>query len=128
MTKVGISIREPKLYTASGTTLNITWVNPNTKKAQRIIHMYEYTKKGDSIYTAYGRPSERKISAFYIILREMEKVGGWGMRITGAGSDVFSCAYQVKDGSDITYLIYHTPDNRFCIEYKVPEWLEANRM
>lgn len=119
--------KEPKLYTASGVTLEITWVNRMTQKAERVIHMYEYTKKGDSIYTAYGKPSGRKVEAFNEIKTEMEMVKGFNMRITGAGSDVFSCAYQVKDGSDITYLIYHTPSNRFCIEYKVPEWIETNR-
>ena len=112
--------KEPKLYTASGKVLNVTWVNPTTKQGQRIMHMYEYTQKGDSIFKAYGKPSNRKIEAFNEIAKERVDVGGWGMRITGAGSDVFSCAYQVKDGSDITYLVYHTPSNRFAVEYKRP--------
>ena len=120
--------RAPILHTASGKTLDVTWLNPNTQKAQRVIDMYEYTRKGDSIFKAYGRPSSHKISAFNEILKEMSDVKGFNMRITGAGSDIFSCAYQVKDGSDITYLIYHTPCNRFCIEYKVPDWIEASRL
>lgn len=119
--------KDQPLRTKNGSELNVTWLNPPTQKAQRVIHMYEYTKKGDSIFKAYGRPSDRKIAAFNEIQKEMQDVGGFGMRITGAGSDVFSCAYQVKDGSDITYLVYHTPDNRFAIEYKVPDWIEANR-
>ena len=120
--------REPILHTASGITLDVTWVNSSTQKAQRMISSYENTKKGDSIFKAYGRPSAKKIDAFNEILKEMNDVHGWGMRITGAGSDIFSCAYQVKDGSDIIYLIYHTPSNRFCVEYKVPDWIEANRL
>ena len=116
------------LHLPCGITLVCTKVNRNTKAAEGIIHKYEYTKKGNSIYTAYGKPSQRKVEAFFEIKREMEKVNGFNMRITGAGSDVFSCAYQVKDGSEITYLIYHTPNNRFAIEYKVPDWIEANRM
>ena len=107
--------REPKFHTASGITLDCTWLNPTTQKAQRVIHMYEYTRKGDSIFKAYGKPSAAKVEAFFKIQKEMQEVNGWGMRITGAGSDVFSCAYKVKDGSDYTYLVYHTPSNRFVI-------------
>ena len=112
--------KDQALYTKNGSKLNVTWINRTTQKAERIIHMYEYTKKGDSIYTAYIKPSQRKINAFNVILQEMQSVGGFNMRITGAGTDVFSCAYQVKDGSDITYLVYHTPSNRFAVEYKRP--------
>ena len=107
--------RAPIFHTASGITLDCTWLNATTQKAPRVIRMYELTKKGDSIYKAYGRPSQAKVDAFNKILKEMQEVHGWGMRITGAGSDVFSCAYKVKDGSDYTYLVYHTPVNRFVI-------------
>lgn len=110
--------KDQHLRTKNGKTLNVTWINPTTKKAERVIHMYEYTKKGDSIFKAYNRPSNKKIYAFNEILKEMSDVGGFAIRITGAGSDVFSCAYQVKDGSDITYLVYHTPTNRFAVEYR----------
>lgn len=120
--------KDQPLRTQNGSELNVTWINPTTKQAKRVIHMYEYTRKGDSIFKAYGRPSDRKIDAFNHILKEMSDVGGFAMRITGAGCDVFSCAYQVKDGSGITYLVYHTPSNRFAVEYKVPEWIEANRL
>ena len=110
--------KDQPLRTKNGSELNVTWINPTTKKAKRVIRMYEYTKKGNSIFKAYNRPSNKKIGAFYDILKEMSDVGGFNMRITGAGSDVFSCAYQVKDGSDITYLVYHTPSNRFAVEYR----------
>ncbi len=108
-------MRAPVFYTASGIKLDCTWLNTNTQKAQRIISMYEKTRCGDSIYTAYGKPSDHKVSAFNEIKKEMESVKGWGMGITGAGSDYFSCAYKVKDGSDYTYLVYHTHANRFVI-------------
>lgn len=119
--------REPILHTASGNTLNVTWVNSSTQQAKGIINRYEKAKY-DDIHKAYGKPSSKKISSFAIIKQEMAKVHGTGMRITGAGCDVYSCAYQVKDGSGITYIIYHTPSNRFCVEYKVPDWIEANRL
>ena len=119
--------RAPILYTASGEKLNVTWLNRTTQKAKRVIRCYENSSKND-IYKAYGKPSETKVSTFYEIKREMAKVLGFDIRITGAGSDVYSCAYQVKDGSDVTYLIYHTPCNRFAIEYKIPDWMESTRL
>ena len=107
--------KDQPLRTANGKSLNVTWLNAPTQKAQRVIHMYEYTTKGDSIFKAYGKPSDKKVYAFNEILKEMQTVGGYGMRITGAGSDVFSCAYRVKDGAGFEFLVYHTPDNRFAI-------------
>ena len=107
--------REPIFHTASGINLPCTWLNSSTKQAKRIIRMYENTRNGNSIYTAYKKPSDKKVAAFNEIKKEMDQVNGWGMRITGAGSDVFSCAYKCKDGSDYTYLVYHTPSIRFVI-------------
>ena len=110
-----------------GITLVCTKVNRGTQQAQRMIRAYEKAKY-DDILKAYVKPSSTKISTFEIIKQEMHEVKGFNMRITGAGCDVYSCAYQVKDGSGITYIIYHTPSNRFCVEYKVPDWMEANRL
>lgn len=119
--------REPILHTASGKELNVTWLNNTTQKAKRVIRCYERSNCND-IYKAYNKPSSTKVSTFYEIKKEMVNVSGFDIRITGAGSDVYSCAYQVKDGSGVTYLIYHTPCNRFAIEYKIPDWMEANRL
>ena len=119
--------REPILHTASGVDLRCTWLNPSTQQAKSMISRYEKSEKSD-ICQAYKSPSTHKVVAFNAIKEEMVKVHGTGMKITGAGCDFFSCAYTVKDGSDIIYLIYHTPSNRFCIEYKVPDWIEATRL
>lgn len=105
------------MTTKNGKQLSVTFVKPTTKKGEHLISRYEHAKF-DSIHKAYGRPSSAKVSAFNNILKEMSEVDGTGMRITGAGSDIFSCAYKVKDISGETYLIYHTPVNRFAILYK----------
>lgn len=107
-----------QLITANGCELNVTWVNPSTKQGSRMIRKYVLTTKGDSIFTAYKRPSTNKVVAFREISKEMIRVNGFGMRITGAGSEIFSCAYRVKDKDGNIYLIYHTPTNRFAIQYK----------
>lgn len=111
--------REPILHTANGKTLNVTWINSTTKQAEQKISAYENAKVED-VRQAYKRPSGNKIYVFDRIKQEMSDVGGFGMRITGAGCDVFSCAYQVKDGAGFTFIIYHTPCNRFAIEYRRP--------
>ena len=97
--------------------LSVIFVKPTTKKGEHLISRYEHAKF-DSIHKAYGKPSSAKVSAFNEILKEMSEVGGTGMRITGAGSDIFSCAYKVKELLGETYLIYHTPLNRFAVLYK----------
>ena len=107
----------------AGADLNVTYVKPSTQKAKDMVHRYLYTQRGDSIYKAYGKPSSRKVDAFFQIVREQKEVDGWGMKITGAGSDVFSCAYLVmahleEEKEDKKYLIYHTPTNRFAIPYE----------
>ena len=94
--------------------LNVTMVNPSTQQAQHMLNAYERTTRGDSIYTAYGKPSSKKVHAFFEIKKEMDDVGGYRMRITGAGSDIFSCAYTLPV-EDKKYLIYHTPSNRFAV-------------
>lgn len=83
-----------------------------------MIRNYERTTKGDSIFTAYKCPPTKKVVAFKEISEEMTRVNGFGMRITGAVADIFSCAYRVKDNSGKIYIIYHTLDNRFAIQYK----------
>ncbi len=94
--------------------LEVTVVNPTTQQAQRMISAYKRTRLGNSIYTAYGRPSYRKVNAFNHIESEMNFVGGYGMRITGAGSSIFTCAY-ILPVDNKEYLIYHTPTYRFAI-------------
>lgn len=95
--------------------LEVTFVKNTTQKGQRILKAYECAKY-DHIYEAYKKPSNHKVVAFNDIMNEMSRVGGSDMRITGAGSDYFSCAYTVKDGSGFDYIIYHTQCNRFCVQ------------
>lgn len=91
--------------------MTFSYLNKDTQKAQSAIKRYNANKLGSSIFDAYKKPSAAKIHAFKVIKNEMDEVGGKNMRITGAGCDVFSCAYQL--GND---LIWHTPCYRFRIE------------
>ena len=94
--------------------LDVTFVNHETKKAHEMIHRYKASTKRN-IFQAYNRPSLTKVSAFDEIEKEMKRVNGRDMYITGAGSDIFSCAYVVEDDKGMEFLIYHTPSNRFAI-------------
>lgn len=104
--------------------LEVTFVKNTTQKGQRILRAYEYAKH-DDICKAYKKPSGHKVDAFNDIKKEMERLGGSNMRITGAGCDFFSCAYKVRDGAIINdghgfdYIIYHTPSYRYCVEVPV---------
>ena len=101
----------------AGADLEVTMVNPSTKKARRLVYAYIMSEKGDSIFKAYGSPSAKKVEAFNHIIKEMESVNGWGIRITGAGSNYFSCAYLVMGEDRKKYLIYHTHVNRYAISF-----------
>ena len=65
---------------------------------------------------AYKNPSYFKKAAFDAIWMEMHRLGGHDLRITGANSMHFSCAYVLGDK-----LIYHTHANR----YEYPRVVEA---
>ena len=105
-----------EFITKNGKTLNVTFVKETTQKGERMLDRY-IASDCNSIFKAYGRPSGRKVEAFNEIAKEKVDVGGTGLFITGAVSDIFSCAYQVEDKDGKNYLIYHTPSNRFAIPY-----------
>ena len=94
-----------------------TPLNNTTKKAQRVLARYTWSRKSD-IYEAYKNPSSTKVSTFYQLKRKMEDLNGYGMKITGAGSDQYSCAFLITDNkTNKTYLIYETSCNSYIIDY-----------
>lgn len=79
------------------------------------ISNYENSLEPD-ILSAYGRPSQAKMTAEQVIKQEMDDVGGYGYLITGHNSCTFTCAYRVNYGG-ADYLVYHTAYNRYLMEY-----------
>lgn len=69
-----------------------------------------------TIWEAYKSPSYIKEKAYWAIRNEMNDLGGHGLKITGANSSFFSCAYILGDK-----LIYHTYAHR----YEYPRVVEA---
>lgn len=94
--------------------MTVVKVNPKTQKAQQIKRAYEVSTK-DTLKKAYTKPSSKKQEAFDAIVEEMKAVDGYGMRITGAGSDYFSCAYKATDDDGNKYIIYHTHVYRWAV-------------
>lgn len=92
-----------------------TILNEKTKDAQKKIERYNESNKYD-IYDAYTQPSSTKVSSFYKLLNKMKELDGYDMKITGAGSDNYSCAYKIKE-NEAVYLIYETRLNSFKIKY-----------
>ena len=97
-----------------GHPLECEKLNSSTQYAQELLRKYSKSKKA-SIRDAYAKPSADKEKAFNEILEEMASVDGGGMRITGAMSYHFSCAYLATDDSHRKWLIYNTRTNRFAI-------------
>ena len=79
-----------------GIDLEVTLVKASTKKGQQIISAWLNSTK-DDIFKAYGKPSSFKVKAFNDIKKEMKEADGSSLKMTGAGSDYFSCAYKVWD-------------------------------
>ena len=92
-----------------------TKLNADTKQAKRFLTMYSWATDKD-IYDAYKQPSQTKVSTFYSLKRKMEELGGYDMRITGAGSDNYSCAFRLKI-DDVVYLVYETKCNSYLIKW-----------
>lgn len=96
---------------------SFTPMNNTTQRGEKVLARYNWSKKSD-IYDAYKNPSYTKVSTFYQLKRKMEDLNGYGMKITGAGSDQYSCAFLITDDkTDKTYLIYETSCNSYIIEY-----------
>lgn len=95
---------------------NYTYLNYTTQQAQRFIYRYDKSNK-HTIYEAYNSPSTEKVQTFYELVEKMKELGGRDMRITGAGSNYYSCAYLLDEDSD-TYLIYETHANTYKMKYK----------
>lgn len=88
-----------------------------TKKQQAIIDNYKRaTACGlDDVYANY---SVFKARAEKQILDEMESVGGWGYKITGANSNTFSCAYlKQNEANGQIEIVYHTAQNKRVFDY-----------
>ena len=95
--------------------INWSWtdINPNTKKAERFIDSYNrsnYYRLED----AYKKPSHRKASIYKSLIIDMDNLGGFDMKITGANCSTFCCAFKYSDsGKD--YLAYITPSYNYRI-------------
>lgn len=87
-----------------------------TKKQQQIIHNYNRAT-AYSLSDVYKNCSVFKARAEKQILNEMESVGGWGYKITGANSNTFSCAYLMTDEDGVIKIVYHTAQNKRVFDY-----------
>ena len=98
-----------KTRTISG--VDFTIVNANTEQAKQIIRRYN-NSDCYSLWQAYKYSySNYKARAEQEIKDEMQKMGGYSYRITGAGSSYFSCGYTLEiDGQK--YVVFHTPTDR----------------
>lgn len=72
-------------------------INKNTKRGQRYIAMYNYSKMYN-IYDAYSGPSSTKVNACDDCFNMCKKEGGKGFKIIAAGCQFFSVAWRVPEG------------------------------
>lgn len=98
---------------------SFTPMNNTTKRAKLVLKRYN-SSKASNIYGAYERPSSTKVSTFNKLTEKMEDLSGYAMKITGAGTDHYSCAFKIRDEkTDKIYLIYETAYNSYIMEYSL---------
>lgn len=85
------------------------------QKQEDMFHRY-CNSSVTSLHEVYKSWSNDKEEAFKACLSDMKRNGGQDMRITGARSNFFSCAYSINR-EDGAYLVYHTRWNRFEFKY-----------
>lgn len=95
------------------TNWNFTDISQNTKKAERFINKYN---RSDCyrIEDAYKRPSHTKIAIYESLIRGMNDLNGFYMRITCTNSSFFCCAFRYDDNCK-HYLVYITPMHNYRI-------------
>lgn len=101
--------------------------NKNTiklnKKQQQLFNNYLNARYKD-LKQAYKTCSNAKVISYQNILDEMRKNNGYNVRITGANSCVYSCAYKYQifnDNEIITKLVYHTHKNKYEFVIKIEQ-------
>ena len=87
-----------------------------TKAQRQIINNYNRAT-AYSLDDVYANYSLFKARAEKQILAEMESVGGWGYKITGANSNTFSCAYLMTNADGVVKIVYHTAQNKRVFDY-----------
>ena len=84
-----------------------------TKKYHCYLQSY-YHSNIRTIEQAYNNPSTRKVRIFANILDEMNRIGGYAIRILSKNAQFFTCAYTV-DLKCVPYLVIETPTKSFII-------------
>lgn len=83
-------------------------LNLNTKRAQGYISAYNRAT-ADTIYKCYKKPSDRKSRIEWDINYYRRKCGGYDYRVLSYNSQMFTCAYRVKDVNGDEWLRVFTP-------------------
>ena len=82
-----------------------------TTTQQQMLRNYNASNKF-CLRDCYNSYSIYKSRAEYSIIDEMQKANGYGYKITGYNSCLFSCAYCIDDENG-TKLVYHTPTKKY---------------
>lgn len=97
----------------------MTELKNTTKAGQAIISDYNYAmRRRDSIYTAYGRPSAAKVSAWEAIRQRACNTEGYrhDLAVVGAGNFNFSTIYSIVDEIGRIWLIKDTKSNIYKVQ------------
>lgn len=75
----------------------MTTLRKETKKGKSFIYAYN-ASRCETINEAYSKPSSAKRSAFRRCVEMCQEENGHGLRITGAGTFVFTVGWKTSEG------------------------------
>ena len=106
-------------FVTSRYTLKVLDISKN-KKALYMLKKYFSWSKDSTIFTIYGKPCDANVKAYYRLKDDMVADNGFDFRCGNPTCHSWCCAYQVPAYGDLSYLIYHTRDNVYCIAIPKP--------
>lgn len=85
------------------------------KRAEHMAHNYFSWAKDSTIWTIYGKPCDKNAKAYFSILEDKNVEGGIDFRCGSRTLHSWCCGYRLQYNDNLSYLIYHTRDNVYCI-------------
>lgn len=87
------------------------------KKFEALKHAYENARY-DSVFRAYGRPSDAKINAESWCIHKMKNMNGWDYRILSYNTFNFTCGWLVENPeTGVLQLCVETARNSYRFDY-----------
>jgi len=90
-----------------------------TDDARYYTHRYNESS-GNTIYSVYGKPSDRKKEIWQSLCRLKDAQQGYDLRVIAYSMQCFTAAYRYRDADDKEMLRVFTASRDFVLPYVTP--------